>query len=74
MPAEVFGLEDRGAVRPGAFADLVLFDPETVIDTADFGAPARPAAGIRLVLVNGRAVWRDDAWTADRPSRLLRRG
>ncbi|MCH7929557.1 MAG: hypothetical protein IIA01_03525 [Proteobacteria bacterium] len=45
-----------------------------MIDTADFGAPARPAAGIRLVLVNGRPVWRDGAWTGDRPGRLLRRG
>ncbi len=73
VPAAVFGLKDRGAIRAGAFADLVVFDAERVIDQADFTDPKRPAAGIELVLVNGQAVWRDAAWTGERPGRLLRR-
>ena len=53
LTAKVFGMVDRGAIRPGAFADLVLFDPETVIDTATFTAPIQPARGITEVWVNG---------------------
>lgn len=73
VPARVFGLADRGVVREGAFADLVVLDPDTVIDNADFESPKRHAAGIREVIVNGRSVWRDDAPTGGRPGRILRR-
>lgn len=73
VPASVFGLRDRGVVRGGAFADLVIFDSEQIIDTADFKAPKRPAAGIEMVIVNGQPVWRDVTWTGERPGRLLRR-
>jgi N-acyl-D-amino-acid deacylase len=73
VPAAVFGLKDRGVIRQGAFADLVLFDPDVVIDKADFSQPKQPSAGIDLVLVNGQPVWRDTAWTGERPGRLLRR-
>ncbi len=72
LPARQFGLADRGLLRVGAIADLVLFDPETVIDTATFDAPASPANGIELVLVAGRAVWRDGAVTGERPGRAIR--
>ena len=77
-PAAVFGLAGRGEVREGAFADLVVFDPDTVIDEATFEDPIRPAAGIRSVFVNGREVWADgaaapSARTGPRPGRLLRR-
>ncbi len=72
LSARRFGLAERGALRPGAFADLVLFDPETVIDTATFEAPKTPATGIDLVLVNGRAVWRDGETTGARPGRAIR--
>jgi N-acyl-D-amino-acid deacylase len=74
LSAETFGLEDRGIVREGFFADLVLFDPDSVIDRASFAEPKTPAAGIRLVLVNGAPVWRDGAHTGARPGRALRRG
>lgn len=53
LTARVFGMQDRGAIREGAFADLVLFDPETVIDTATFTKPIQPARGITEVWVNG---------------------
>jgi N-acyl-D-amino-acid deacylase len=53
LPAEVFGLKDRGGVRRGALADLVVFDPETIADTATYESPHRLAAGVRYVLVNG---------------------
>ncbi|HUA54781.1 MAG TPA: D-aminoacylase [Candidatus Sulfotelmatobacter sp.] len=73
LTAANFGLRDRGVLRVGAFADLVLFDPETVIDRATFEKPTQPAAGIELVMVNGRPVWRDGAPTGARPGRALRR-
>lgn len=53
LTARVFGMVDRGAIRAGAYADLVLFDPDTVIDTATFTAPKTPAKGIAEVWVNG---------------------
>ncbi len=73
LTAAQFGLKDRGVLREGAFADLVLFDPETVIDSATFDEPKRPAAGIDLVMVNGRTVWQDGAHAGKRPGRALRR-
>lgn len=53
LTARVFGMKDRGALRENAFADLVLFDPDSVIDTATFTAPKTPARGIAEVWVNG---------------------
>jgi len=74
MPAAKFGLRDRGAVREGAFADLVVFDPARIDDVATYGEPRRPPAGVRAVYVNGIAVARDGAHTGARPGRALRRG
>jgi len=73
VPARVLGFADRGVVRAGAFADLVLFDPATVIDRARFGDPLHAAQGIALVLVAGRTVWDGAAWTGARPGRMLER-
>ena len=73
VPARVFGLTGRGAIRDGAFADVVLFDPEQVADEADFSAPTRPARGIYQVIVNGKQVWRGGEWTGAKPGRILRR-
>ncbi len=73
-PAEVFGLVDRGAVRQGAYADLVLFDPETVRDTADFDDPIRPADGILETFVNGQSAYVfGHGATAARAGRLVTR-
>lgn len=74
MPAARFGLAGRGVVRPGAFADLVVFDPARVADTATYEEPCAFPAGIHAVYVNGVAVARDGRHTGARPGRALRRG
>ena len=55
--AEVFGITDRGTLRQGAYADLVLFDPATVIDSADFNTPTRPSEGILETWINGQSAY-----------------
>ena len=72
LPAGRFGLEGRGRLKVGGFADLVLFDPSTVGDTATYDAPIASSAGIEQVLVNGRVVWREGESTGERPGRVLR--
>lgn len=71
LPAARFGFSDRGALRPGAFADLVLFHPDQIIDKSTFEKPVQPCAGIELVAVNGQIVFRDGAHTEKRPGRVL---
>ena len=73
VPAGRLGLRDRGTVRDGALADLVVFDPQTVADEATYTDPARYPTGIEHVIVNGRAAILDGAETGERPGRLLRR-
>jgi N-acyl-D-amino-acid deacylase len=67
------GLRDRGLVRTGYAADLVLFDPDTVSDTATYAEPRRPAAGIPHVLVNGEMAVDDGRRTGTLAGRALRR-
>jgi N-acyl-D-amino-acid deacylase len=57
LPASTFGLGDRGVVRPGAIADLAVFDPMTVDDRASYAQPRALAAGVHLVFVAGRIAW-----------------
>jgi N-acyl-D-amino-acid deacylase len=59
FPAEKFGLTNRGIVREGAFADLVVFDPDSIIDHATFDQPHLPTVGIDDVLVNGTLIVAD---------------
>lgn len=73
MSAKKFGLTDRGEIRPGAFADLVLFDPERIIDRGTFEDPKQAPAGISRVFVNGTEVVRDGEHLGSRPGRALRR-
>lgn len=73
LTARNFGLVDRGEIRIGAWADLTLFDPDTVIDAATFEDSMRPARGIVAVFVNGESVWDGQAATGARPGRVLRR-
>jgi N-acyl-D-amino-acid deacylase len=72
-PAARLGLTDRGVLRVGAVADLVLFDPETIADRATFAEPRQQAAGIPWVFVNGAAVIADGRRTDAVPGRSLRR-
>ncbi|HEX4386906.1 MAG TPA: N-acyl-D-glutamate deacylase, partial [Myxococcales bacterium] len=65
------GLQDRGIVRAGMKADLVVFEPAEVQDTATFEKPLEYPAGIRDVLVNGKLVLRDGRRTPARPGRAL---
>jgi N-acyl-D-amino-acid deacylase len=74
LPAAQFGLHERGAIAVGMHADLVVFDPEHVIDRATYEQPFVPPEGIRDVYVNGRAVVRDGSLTGTRPGRVLRNG
>jgi N-acyl-D-aspartate/D-glutamate deacylase len=73
FPAHKFGLRDRGVVKEGAFADLVLFDPATVIDKGTYDNPNQYPVGIRQVFVNGEAAVLDDVVQARRHGRVLRR-
>jgi N-acyl-D-amino-acid deacylase len=74
LPAQRFNLEGRGLIREGNYADLVLFDPDTIIDTATFTDPVRPAAGITRVWVNGILSYTAQGATAQRAGRFLARG
>jgi dihydroorotase/N-acyl-D-amino-acid deacylase len=73
VPAERLGLRDRGTLREGAFADLVVFDPGTVAAGSTYLDPARYPMGMPLVIVNGRLAILNGVETGDRPGRLLRR-
>ena len=73
LTAANFGLEGRGVLKQGAYADITLFDADTVIDAADFQHSTRPAIGIDTVIVNGVPVWRDGKPTGARPGRVLTR-
>ncbi|MEQ1728948.1 MAG: D-aminoacylase [Vicinamibacterales bacterium] len=73
FPAQRAGLEDRGVLRPGMKADVVVFDPATIIDKATFEKPHQYAEGVAAVLVNGRLTLSDGAMTGERAGRALKR-
>jgi N-acyl-D-amino-acid deacylase len=76
LAAANVGIAERGAVQPGFFADLVLFDPATVSDRADFGPPGAAQAlaiGVQTVWVNGQVVFDSGKTTGAYPGRALRR-
>lgn len=73
QPAARLGLSNRGTLSEGMVADLTVFDPETVTDTATYGEPLSYAEGTAHVLVNGRLVLRDGTVTTQRPGRVLRK-
>jgi N-acyl-D-amino-acid deacylase len=72
--AQRFHLAGRGEVKPGYYADLCVFDPATVIDTATFDKPIAAARGIDTVFCNGAIAWRDGKPGGGRSGRVLRRG
>ncbi len=67
MTADRIGHTERGRIEEGAFADLVVFDPETVQDEATYSDPHRYPTGIDHVIVNGTVVMRSGALTGERP-------
>jgi N-acyl-D-amino-acid deacylase len=73
VPAVRLGLRDRGVVREGALADLVVLDSSAIAETATYEDPARHPVGIDHVIVNGTVAVRDGIETGERAGRLLRR-
>ncbi len=73
VPATVFGLRERGLISEGSFADIVIFDPETILDSASFDQPTLPAQGIDAVMNNGTFIWWAGKPTGECPGRALRR-
>jgi N-acyl-D-amino-acid deacylase len=73
LTAEHMGFTDRGLIRQGAIADLVLFDPDTVIDRATPLEPTVLSEGITSVWVGGNLVFADGAPTENRPGHVIRR-
>ncbi len=71
LPAQRLNWKDRGVIREGAFADLVLFNPDTVIDRATFAHPSTLSAGVEKVFVNGVLVWDAGKPTGARPGYFL---
>ena len=71
LPAGKLRLRDRGLLQPGCLADVVVFDPETVADTATFADPHRYPHGIPWVLVNGQPVIAEGRHTGARPGRVV---
>jgi len=73
LTARNFGLKDRGVLKEGAFADLALFDADTVDEAATYEKPIAAARGIEAVIVNGKLVWSGGRATGARPGRVLPR-
>ena len=73
LPATTFHIQDRGQLREGNWADLVVFNPATVQDNATFSNPHHYATGFAAVIVNGVVVVKDDTHTRARPGMIVRR-
>jgi len=71
LPAARLGLKDRGTIKAGMKADIVLFDPATVLDMSTFESPRLRARGIHTVFVNGSPVWAGDRPAGNRPGQVL---
>jgi N-acyl-D-aspartate/D-glutamate deacylase len=73
LNAAKLGLQDRGLLRPGNWADLTLFDPERITDRATYTSPFQYCEGIEYVLVNGEVVLERGKHTGARPGRAIRK-
>jgi N-acyl-D-amino-acid deacylase len=74
LPASQMGIWDRGILRRGAFADIVIFDPDTIMDQGSFADPYQYPVGIKTVLINGAPVWHEGTFSEEEPAgRVLRR-
>ena len=74
LPAQTFHLKDRGELKPGAIADIVIFNPDQVADPSTFEDPHHYATGFSDVIVNGVSVIRDGRLTGARPGGPVKRG
>jgi N-acyl-D-aspartate/D-glutamate deacylase len=72
LAASRAGIMDRGILRPGMLADIVVFDPKTIEDVATYSDPLHYSVGVKFVFVNGRPVVWDGSITQERPGRALR--
>jgi dihydroorotase/N-acyl-D-amino-acid deacylase len=72
LPAQRMRLTDRGVLKRGLWADIVVFDPATIADRSTFSSPNQPAVGMRWVLVNGVPVIADGQMTGAKPGQVLR--
>ena len=72
MPADQYNQPERGRIADGAYADIVVFDPDTIQDQATYTDPHRYPIGIEHVLINGKFVIRSGALTGERPGRWIR--
>lgn len=74
MPASTLGIERRGQLKVGNFADIAVFDPATIQDRATFEKPRQLATGVSEVFVNGIEVVHDSEHTGAKPGRVVKRG
>jgi dihydroorotase/N-acyl-D-amino-acid deacylase len=65
-------ITDRGVLKPGMWADIVVFDPNTIADKATFEKPHQLSVGMQYVYVNGVAVWKDGRHTGAKPGQIVR--
>lgn len=72
LPASNLGMSERGALKPGYFADVVVFDPAKIADLSTFEKPHQYSVGMRDVFVNGVAVLRDGQHSGATPGRAVR--
>jgi N-acyl-D-amino-acid deacylase len=72
LPARNWKLEDRGCLKPGCFADIVIFDPSSIADHATYAKPQQYATGVNDVFINGVQVLRDGEHTGAKPGRVVR--
>jgi N-acyl-D-amino-acid deacylase len=72
LPATNLGIVQRGSLKPGYYADVVVFDPARIQDHATFEKPKQLATGVDDVFVNGVQVWRNGRHTGAKPGRFVR--
>jgi N-acyl-D-aspartate/D-glutamate deacylase len=73
LPAQHLGIKERGLIRPGCYADLVLFNPDTVMDNATIENPTALSSGVEMVWVNGKLVYRNQQAVENYPGVLIKR-
>jgi N-acyl-D-amino-acid deacylase len=71
LPASVFGMKDRGELRPGAWADVLVFDPAKIRDAATYQQPHQLSEGIQYALVNGTLVKDNETWTGKLAGKIV---